>query len=104
MSKHNRLNQRDVNKIHRLHRDGCTRTEIGKRFGITCSTVTYVLRNRAAVSGECDRCGEVVGPNRARSVRRAKFSGSWRFCPPCHGWVFAPENHHAADRLFTGIF
>ena len=77
MSKHNRLNQRDVNKIHRLHRVGC---------------------------GECDRCGEVVGPNRARSVRRAKFSGSWRFCPPCHGWVFAPENHHAADRLFTGIF
>lgn len=104
MSGNKKLNQRDVNKIHRLHRQGLDGHTIAKNFNVAGCTIHYVLANRPPRFGaehqKCDRCGNGVGPNRARTVK-AK-SGEYRFCPTCHAWVFG--NVDKAKVQFEGIF
>jgi len=80
-----KLNQRDVNRVHRLHP----------------STVHYVLKHRPASSQPfiCARCGKGVGSNRKRTLE------GYDFCPSCHDdWLFKPENYGEACERFKEIF
>ena len=98
-----KLNQRDVDRVHRLHREGLDAPTIASRFSVHPSTVHYVLKQRPSAASSqpfiCAHCGKGVGSNRKRTLK------GYHFCPSCHDdWLFKPENYGEACERFKGVF
>lgn len=98
-----KLNQTQVDVIHRMRREGKTCTAIAKRFDVKKSTISQVIRTRPPTSSgkggeKCSRCGGHFGSRRVRRL------ASHTFCLDCHKWVFDPKNMAAVKKEFSGIF
>jgi transcriptional antiterminator len=99
-SVNNRLNQAQVDIIHRLKNEGVAAYRIAKRFDVSPSTVAYVIENRPPTADtrgvRCDRCGK------RRETRSVFTLVGYVFCGSCHKWVF--DHPSEAGEKFKGIF